>query len=343
MHGFLSAWKGADIREAVESFEQVRSTPGYGWSKEAVQIRNLLRGTSKMGGLRSWSFIRGFRGHEDVVVSVVASPEGFRLLTGSLDGTAALWDVFSGRRLLLIKVKKRVGQVLFTRDGQAILTWSHDDSVRKWDLKGRLLAEYGNVHPPLLLNGAGTELLAIDDRKIPVVVNLDTGSRKTVGKVISAPEFLCFSGNGKTLYTLRDGVRIQLWDTATALNTRSLRDLGLPVTALSPGEDDERVIAGFGNGEIAVYVVGSGVNLLTLRGHTSPVRAVCWGRLRNVWLSGSDDCSLRVWDLDTKSCLAAMEGHSSPVRSVSGISQCLHGRKRRKRRKREALGSGVGS
>ena len=317
LKGFLKAWKSADVREAVDIFEKVRSMPGYGWTKEAVQIRNVLGTTSLKGGLRSWSFIRGFRGHEDAVVSVAASPDGFHLLTGSLDGTAAVWDVFTGRRLALLRVKRSVEKVLFLQDGQGVLTWSEDALVRRWDLKGQLVGEHDDVYPPLLLNGAS--LLAMDARKIPISIHLDTGAREPLGPVISAPEFLCYSGNGKTLYSLRDGGRIQIWDQTTALNTRSLRDLGLPVTALCPSDEDDRVIVGLGNGEITVYVVGSGVNMLTLRGHTSPVRSVCWGRSRNVWVSGSDDCSLRVWDLDTQSCLAVMEGHSSPVRAVSAF------------------------
>ncbi|MEW6349454.1 MAG: protein kinase [Thermodesulfobacteriota bacterium] len=317
VRGFLTAWKNADSREAVKSFEDARSIPGYCWSKEAIQIRNLLAGTSRLGKLKSWSFIRGFRGHEDAVVSVECSPDGFRLLTGSLDGTAAVWDAFTGRRLLLIKVKKRVGRAMFLSDGQGVLTWSHDGVVRKWDLKGALREEFGDVRPPLLLNGNGTDLLAMSPRSEPVKIDLISGSRTFLGKPISAREFLCFSTAGKTVYTLRDGVRIQSWDVETALNTRSLRDLGLAVTALCPGERDDRVIAGLHNGEVTVYLVGSSMNLVTLRGHTAPVRTIGWARVRNVWVSGSDDCSLRLWDLDSQECLGVLEGHSSPVRSVS--------------------------
>src|SRR5262249_54523694 len=42
-------------------------------------------------------------GHRDEVTSVVFSPDGTRLATASLDGTARVWDARTGQELLVIK------------------------------------------------------------------------------------------------------------------------------------------------------------------------------------------------------------------------------------------------
>jgi len=45
-------------------------------------------------------WVRKFMGHTGIVRSVAFSPDGTRLLTGSYDDTAKLWDVATGQRLL---------------------------------------------------------------------------------------------------------------------------------------------------------------------------------------------------------------------------------------------------
>jgi WD40 repeat protein len=92
--------------------------------------------------------------------------------------------------------------------------------------------------------------------------------------------------------------------------------LGLKITSLVPTEADDKVIAGMETGEVLVYIVGSGVNIVNLRGHASAVRALAHGAQCQIWLTGSDDCSIRVWDIADEKCLAVLEGHSAPVRTV---------------------------
>jgi WD40 repeat protein len=313
---FKQLWDSGDRSNALRIFDRIRSLPGFCWSKEAILIRNLLQKTAKKGELRSWSFIRSFHGHSDTVGTLKAGQDGLTLLTGSLDGAAALWDVVSGRCLTRFHVDSPVGTALLLPRTNRVITWSHDNTVRIWDAEGGLVSEIPGVALPIALASGGHELSAVTPEHEPVRISLDTGKRLFRGVPIRCDEFLCFSAGLESIYTLRDGTRIQRWSATTGRNESSFRDLGIKITALVPTAANDRVVVGMENGEVVVYLVGSGINVATLRGHTAAVRAIACGREARYWITGSDDCSLRLWNLQEERCAAVLQGHASPIRAV---------------------------
>ena len=87
---------------------------------------------------RKWSSGWGERkllaGHTDVVTSVFFSPDGARVLTGSADNTARLWDAATGK--MVATLEGHTGPVLavaFSPDGTRVLTGSRDKTARLWD------------------------------------------------------------------------------------------------------------------------------------------------------------------------------------------------------------------
>jgi WD40 repeat protein/serine/threonine protein kinase len=313
---FNRSWRKANEAQALDAFERIRAIPGFCWSKEAILIRNLLNGVATKGRLKSSSFIRSFRGHEDAVVSLRPSSDNLLLLSGSLDGFAAIWDVVTGRCTKRFAVGSPVRDVFFLPRMQGIVTLSKDSVLRVWDLGGNILREIGEVEPPAVLTGTGQEMILMSPQKNPVFADLATGQKSPVAAAISGTEVICFSENLETVYSLRDGTRIQRWSVATGRSEGAFRDLGIKITSLLPTRSDDKVVAGMESGEVMVYVVGSGVNVATLRGHSAPVRAMCSTTDGGLWITASDDCSLRLWDIQAERCSAVLEGHSSPARSV---------------------------
>jgi len=317
---FNKAWRRGENREALKAFERVRNTTGFCWSKEAILLRNILGAGAKRGPLRSWTFVRSFYGHTAPVAHVQAAEDGLTLLTGSTDGTAALWDVVSGRCVKRIPVNSPVKKVLFMLRGQGFLTWSDDGILRRWDLQGSLIMEVPEVKLPVRLVPSGKALVALSTGNRAVRIELETGRRVWQGPVIQGEEFVCFSGDVDSVFSLRGEQRILRWSAATGLNEGALRDLGLRITSFACSANDDRLIAGTESGEVAVYIVGSGVNVAGLRGHKEPIRVVAPGPAGNLWLTGSDDCSLRLWDTTEERCAAVFEGHSSSVRAACFFS-----------------------
>src|SRR5262249_10197911 len=61
-------------------------------------------------------------------------PRGRRVVTGGSDGTAAIWDAASGRRLARLRGHAdTIYDATWTPDGQRIVTASGDGTARVWD------------------------------------------------------------------------------------------------------------------------------------------------------------------------------------------------------------------
>jgi hypothetical protein len=78
--------------------------------------------------------LKTLRGHLSGVMSVAFSPDGQRIVTGSDDNTAKVWDVASGEALLTLKGHRaRIWSVAFSPDGQRIVTGSWDATAKVWE------------------------------------------------------------------------------------------------------------------------------------------------------------------------------------------------------------------
>jgi WD40 repeat protein len=82
-------------------------------------------------------------GHIDGITAVAFSSDGTKVLTGSVDKTARLWHVDSGREIRAFAGHTdRVTSVAFSPDGKQVLTGSNDKTARLWDAgNGKLLRE----------------------------------------------------------------------------------------------------------------------------------------------------------------------------------------------------------
>jgi WD40 repeat protein len=77
---------------------------------------------------------RILKGHESTVLSVAFSPDGSRILTGSLDDTARLWDTATGQQITIIKGHEGgVNNVAFSPDGTRLAT-ADSRVVRLWGM-----------------------------------------------------------------------------------------------------------------------------------------------------------------------------------------------------------------
>ncbi len=88
--------------------------------------------------------------HDRAVTAAELSPDGERLLTASVDGTARLWRVRDGAPLGVMRHGGAVASAAFSPAGDRVLTGSQDGVARIWD--GRIGAPLGRemkIHPPV--------------------------------------------------------------------------------------------------------------------------------------------------------------------------------------------------
>ncbi|HEV8543211.1 MAG TPA: hypothetical protein VGR78_12520, partial [Verrucomicrobiae bacterium] len=66
--------------------------------------------------------------------SLAFSPDGKRIVTGSFDGAAKVWEAATGREVLTLYGHRRgINSVAFSPHGKRIVTGSHDRTALVWD------------------------------------------------------------------------------------------------------------------------------------------------------------------------------------------------------------------
>jgi eukaryotic-like serine/threonine-protein kinase len=159
-------------------------------------------------------------GSDLYAVSCLAfSPDGTRLASSSLDGSAAVWDVATGQRIVALDAHRNGALgVAFDRPGTMLATCGRDKVTRLWDV------------------ATGQPVRKLQEH---------TGYAKSVA----------FSPDGtRVLSSGADGRGLKVWDAATGelILTLPGPDGGVDVLAVSP--DGQRIAAGGMDGTVTEWV-----------------------------------------------------------------------------------------
>ena len=223
-------------------------------------------------------------GHTRGVNSVVFSPDGQTLASGSSDDTIRLWDVATGAALHTLRgqtesVYTIVYSVAFSPDGQTLASGSSDDTIRLWDVA----------------TGAALHTLSGHTRDVTSVV---------------------FSPDGQTLASGSSDDTIRLWDVATGAALHTLSGHTRDVTSVVFSPDGQTLASGSWDDTIRLWDVATGAVLHTLSGHTDYVWSVVFSPDGQTLASGSLDTTIRLWNVATRAALHTLRGHTGNVRSV---------------------------
>ena len=157
-----------------------------------------------------------YRGHTGVVTSLVWSPDGKYLASGSADGTVQVWDAVTGERLSLHRVDDyALREVAWPSDGLRIV-FTSDDSVRVLEVaSGRLYTI--SVH-------AGADCFALSPNSARLasssVAGIQVWSLATGDQLIKIPQQafdLAWSPGGPRLAAAGSFSKgsVQVWDALT--------------------------------------------------------------------------------------------------------------------------------
>ena len=104
-----------------------------------------------------------FSGHEMEVVALQFDPTSSQLLTGSMDGSAKIWNIETGLEIFEMKHEGEVISCSFNTDGDKILTGSFDHTAKIWDsYNGNLifdLKEHTEEISSCQFNFSGTQVV----------------------------------------------------------------------------------------------------------------------------------------------------------------------------------------
>jgi WD40 repeat protein len=184
-NGRVTLWKlnGANTRSPIRLMK-----PGEVIFKAAISHDGSRIVAVGNRGATMWDsngkLLVNFHGHSDGILSVAFSPDGSKVVTGSRDGSAIIWDV-TGQQPTVLRILKGhssiIYSVAFNRSGSKIVTGSGDRTAAVWNLDGQKIlslgGRYGEVKD-VAFSPDDSFVLTGHDAKTAVLWDSNTGEAR---------------------------------------------------------------------------------------------------------------------------------------------------------------------
>jgi WD40 repeat protein len=168
--------------------------------------------------------------HKDSVSSAQFSPDGQRVVTGSWDRTARIWDTATGQQIgETMKHEGVISSAQFSPDGQRVVTASKDNTARLWDATtGKPIGE-----PMKHEDDVSSAQFSPDGQRVVTAswdhtVRLwDAATGKSVGEPLKHPSIVSsaqFSPNSQQVATV-SGDTARVWDAVIATGEGTTEDI----------------------------------------------------------------------------------------------------------------------
>ena len=265
-------------------------------------------------------------GHTDVVNSVVFSPDGALLASGSDDNTVRLWRVSDGapvRTLAGGGKSNEVQSVAFSPDGVLLAAGSRDATVRLWRVSDgvlfRTLVHTGWVWS-VAFSPDGALLISGSPREVRLWRVSDGGLLRTLeGAFVSN---VAFSPDGALLASGSEDNTVGLWRVSDGELLRTLEGHRAFVSSVAFSPDGALLISGSEDNTVRLWRVSDGAPLRSLEGEgrTRELYSVAFSPDGVLLASGTAyPCStVRLWRVSDGALLRSLEGHvGSAVRTVA--------------------------
>ena len=229
-----------------------------------------------------------FRGHTDTICATALSPDGRRVVTGSFDTTAKIWNVDPRQAVVaLVGHEQEVRSVAFSPDGTRVITGSRDHTARIWDGEtGVTLLTLAHSAPVYAVAFSPNSRFAATGSSRGKVRLWDAGTGRElrgmdarVGQILS----VSFSPDGRWVATSGQDKAARIWDTRDGRQLTVLQGHGDAVLSVAFSPDGQRLLTGSADRTVKIWGVSAGRELLSL------------GLKNNVWMVAYARDSRRIF------------------------------------------------
>lgn len=261
-------------------------------------------------------------GHNRAVRCVAFSPDGGRVLTGSDDNTAILWDTATGRQLRTFAGHADyVVAVAFSPDGRQAVTGSHDRTAILWDIAtGRPLRSFeDHTHwvTSIAFSPDGRKVLTGSRDQTAILWDAETGKRlRTFAGHTDRIWSVAFSPDGRQVLTGSDDKTAILWKTDDGRKMRTFEGHPHAVTSVAFSSNGQHILTG--SWVSILWDARTGQKLQTFGERYSVTFSPDGQRV----LARSRKTAV-LWDIAAQCWVQPLEGHTD---SVSSVAFCPTGR-----------------
>ena len=261
---------------------------------------------------------------------LAVSQDGTRFATTGQGGTATVWEMETGERVLTLRGHHgALNGIAFSPDGRLLATTGDDGTARLWNAaSGRQIDVLKGHRGPILeptFSPDGRVLATTGDDATIRVWDIATGTEDMVlrgpdGETfdpLGASAGSSFSPDGSRLASGGWDRRMPIWDLATGEIVMELRAprFGFSGVAFSP--DGTRIATGTFAGAAQTWDAETGEVLTTSSGHIGEILAVDFSPDGSRIATAGSDATARVWDAATGAHVLTLAGHSTTIGHVA--------------------------
>jgi WD40 repeat protein len=271
-----------------------------------------LVGGARDGKLYLWELATGkvraiWEGHGAGVEAVAFSPDGTRIVSSGdyPDNTVRLWEVATGRSIVMKGHKNRAKYVAFSPDGTRILSASLDQTARLWhaangQVLGTLQGHRGHVLAAAFDPTGKYVVTASRDQTLDLW-NAQTGELITVlGGHQGAIWSVAFSPDGSCLASGSADHTVRLWDVRLAEQNGVLRGHTSYVYGVAFSPDGNQVASAAWDGTVRLWDATTGQQTGRLDQEQQIVTSVAFAPNGRQLVTGLRDNLICLWDLATR-------------------------------------------
>lgn len=256
-----------------------------GWMGPSINYELVDSGIIRLIDFQTGEVKTLLKGHRNVVFGLAFSQDGNRLISGSFDKTARIWNVHTQKTVQVLKGHTEfIYAVAFSPDGSMAVTGSNDDTLKLWNAKSGALIKTLKGHTDYVISVA-------------------------------------FTPNGKYILSGSNDKTIRMWNGKTGNFIKVLTSQNRSVNSLSISSDGTKVLTGCalgsGNKSNNVFSIPSGKKIISFTKHNNIVLATDISPDgRTAATGGGNDQEIYLWDLTTGEVKQKMVGKGKMIWSV---------------------------
>ncbi|MBA2747736.1 MAG: protein kinase [Tatlockia sp.] len=261
-----------------------------------------------------------FMGHAGAVNTVVVSPNGKTIISGSDDNTLRIWDLNSQKLLRTLKGHTDwVYAVAISADSQTIVSGSKDKTLKLWRSSGQLtrtLTGHTSYINSVAISPDATKIASGSYDKTVKLWNLRTGQVDNLKGHSREVLAVAISADGKKIVSSSVDRTIIIWNLATLKAQSTLRGHRGDVNAIAISPNNQQLASVSDDRTIKLWNLNTGREIRTLTGHLADINAVDFSPDNQHIATGSDDKTVKIWDLSTGEDIYTFKGHQGAVFAV---------------------------